>query len=342
MLPVMADPSLADQLLDAHVAYVLDRLSGDALTAEIATTVDDALTGLADVRLDELVDAVEVKRVVRRLVADVPATAAATTLVSAMADAVHEGPPEPFSLGELIGREHVETLVDEALALGPVVQRGLDQLAESPLVATVASRFVARIVGDVLSANRSVAEKIPGVGGLMSLGAGAASRVMGAADKQLEQILGDTAGKGAAFAMRRLNKIVADTLNDPMTRDAALQVWDQYCDQPLAPPRAFLTRDDSQRVAALLQEIVASGAPTEPVGALVDTMVDVFFEQYGEHSLPTLLEDLEVSRDDLVADIAAFAPAVIEGLQRGGHLERSVRTRLAPFYGSDRVTAILS
>lgn len=338
----MAKRAVTEQLLDAQVAFHLARLSGDTLQAEVADAVDDVLAALADVPLADVVDRDRTKAVVRRLVGNLPATAGASTLVSALADVIHDGPVEPVSLSELISREHVEALIDEALGFAPLLRRSLDELAESPLVATMASRFVGRIVGDVLAANRSVAEKIPGVGGLMSMGAGAASKVMGAADKQLEAVLGDTAGKGAAFAMRRLNKIVVDTLADPMTRDAALQVWDTYADEPIAPPAQYVTREDSQRLAGLAQEIAASAAPTEPVGALLDSLVDAFFDAYGEHPPTVLLDELEITRDDLVTDLGALAPGVVEALTRNGVLERAIRERLAPFYASAEVAAILA
>jgi hypothetical protein len=341
MLRPMTHRTLADQLLDAQVRFVLDQLTGDRLAETIARDVDDFLAIAANLRLDALVDAGEVKRVVRRLLATVPPSTAASTLVAAGADVVYAGPAEPFTLSELIAGDHVEVLVDELLAMSPLVERALDEITDSPLVATIASRFVGRIVGDVLQANRSVAEKIPGVGSLMSLGTNAATRVMGAADKQLEQLLGDTAGKGAAFAMRRLNKIVVDTLNDPMLRDAVLQVWEQQSGRPLGDLSRYAGQEDVQRLAGLLQEIVVAGATTEPVGNLVDSMIDTFFVQYGEHPVTTLLEELEVSRDDLVADIQAFAPAVVAGALEEGRLEKLVRDRLEPFFHSPAVTALL-
>ena len=152
---------------------------------------------------------------VRRLLATVPASTAASTLVEAGADVVYDGPAERFTLGTWWRGTTSSSIVDEVLALSPLVEEMLDELAESPLVASLASRFVGRIVSEVLPANKAVAEKIPGLGWLMSFGASAARKVMGGAEKQFEQLLGDTAGKGAVFAMRRLNKIVVDTMSRP-------------------------------------------------------------------------------------------------------------------------------
>ncbi|HSV39370.1 MAG TPA: hypothetical protein VLI04_11480 [Nocardioidaceae bacterium] len=338
----MPSRTLADQLLDAAVQYVLDEVTGDRLHAVIARDVDDVLAVAEHLPLSGLVDAGEVKRVVRKLLASVPASTAASTLVEAGADVVYAGPGERFAAEDLVAQDHVEQIVDEVLALAPLVERMLDELSDSPLVASLASRFVGRIVNDVLSANKAVAEKIPGLGGLMSLGAGAAGKVMGATEKQFEQLLGDTAGKGAVFAMRRLNKIVVDTLRDPMLRDAVLQVWEQQAGRPVTDLSSIASQDDVRRVAALIQEIVIAGAATEPVGGLVDALIDAFFTAYGSYPVNTLLDELDIDRADLVADLQSFIPPVVEAARADGRLEQLIRDRVEPFFRSDAVAGILA
>ena len=227
------------------------------------------------------------------------------------------------------------------MALNDVVAELLDQLAESPLAATLAARFVGRIVNDVVQANRAVAERIPGVGSLVSFGANTAGKMIGAADKQFEQLLGDAAGKGAAFAMRRLNKVIVETLKDPTARDAVLQVFDLYGSEPLPRLSDLGDREDTRRVAGLLQDIVIAGAPTEPVLALIDALVDGFFSVYGEHPVAALIEDLDLTRDDLVEQATAIVPRALAAAHGSGELEPLLRKRLEPFFNSPEVAAIL-
>lgn len=339
----MADAaaSPAARLLDAQVAWLLVELTGPGLEDRVEAEVDALLAIGSRTTVGALVEAEPVKQVARMLLTQVPPSTAASTLVEKAADIAHAGPAERFSLADLIDRENVASLTDEALSMVGLLEEGLDQLSHSPLVATLAARFVGRIVNDVVQANRAVAEKIPGVGSLVSFGANAAGRVIGAADKQFEQLLGDTAGKGAAFAMRRLNKVVVETLKDPTVRDAVLEVFDLYADQPLPRLSELGDREDAQRVAGLLQDIVIAGAPTEPVLALVDALIDGFFEVYGEHPAASLVADLEISRDDLVAHARAIAPRVLRAAVDSGEVESMLRARLAPFYDSDEVRAIL-
>src|SRR5690606_33215586 len=183
-----------------------------------------------------------------------PASAATSTLVSVTADATYDGPAETFTLAEVIEREHVEQALTEAFAHPEALEAFLDQIAESPLVSGVTTRFVGRLVSEVVATNRAVAETIPGMGWLVSLGAGMAGKVVGAADKQFEGLLGDTAGKGTTFAMRRLNKVLLDSLRDPQAQEAVLQVFDMYADTPLGGAERLGDRDGAHRVAGLAQE----------------------------------------------------------------------------------------
>lgn len=337
----MPAPTVAEQLLNAQVAWLVDQLTGPELPDLIAQDVDELLATGSRLPVRSLVGPAEVKSLIHLVLDKVPPSAAASTLVEAAADVAYDGPAENFTLADIVDRENVESLVGEVLGMTDVAEKFLDQIADSPLVAGLASRFVGRIVGDMVQANQAMADKIPGLGSLVSFGTSAAGKVVGAADKQLQQVLGDTAGKGATFAMRRLNKVVIDTLKDPTARDAALQVFDLYADKPVVRINQLGTREDIQRLAGLIQDIVIAGAPTEPVVALVDALVDAFFATYGDLPATTLLDDLGITRNDLVDQAAAIVPGLLAAAHESGELDRLIRARIAPFFSSPAVTAIL-
>ena len=94
-----------------------------------------------------------------------------------------------------------EMCIRDSLRLTPALERGLEELADSPLAGVVASRFMGRIVAEVVQANQAVASRVPGLGPLVSFGTSTASRLKGAADKQFESLLGDTVGKGGTLSL---------------------------------------------------------------------------------------------------------------------------------------------
>lgn len=337
----MSDVRRSERLLDAQVAWLTARLTGDELADLVARDVDDLLDAGSRITLAEVIDAEAAQRLVRTVLAVVPASTAATTLVEMVADVVYDGPADEFTLADVIDRENVERLADELLGSASLLGTALDDLTRSPLVTSMASRFVTRIVTDVLQSNRAMAERIPGVGSIVALGANAAGRVVGAADKQFEAVLGDTAAKGAAFAMRRLNRIVVEILEDPSTREAVLEVFDLYADQPVPHLRDGAERADVQRIAGLLQDIAIAGAPTPPVLALADALVDGLLATYGEHPVAALVDDLGLERDLLVEHATGLAGRALTAARASGDLDRLLRERLAPFFASPEVAAIL-
>jgi len=340
-MAVMSDASTAARLLDAQVAWLVDRVTGDELPRLAEEVVDDLLALGDRLQVGEVAEPAAVRELVRAALTQVPASAAASTLVAVATDTAYDGPPRPVTLAEVVDRDHVESLLAELLAHPDAVGAFLDTIAESPLVAGFTTRFVGRILAEAVATNRAVAERIPGMGPLVSLGSSMAGRVVGAADKQFEALFGDTAGKGTTFAMRRLNKVVVETLRDPAAQDAVLQVFDLYADTPLGGRPRLGGRDDAHRVAGLAQEMAIHALASEPALALADALADGFLAVYADETLTALVTDLGVDRDTLVAHARSVVPPLLAAAVASGELGALLRKQLAPFWESPEVTAIL-
>lgn len=335
-------PPLADRLLEAQVRFHVDRLSGDELTTTVTRLCETLLDAAGGHQIADLVDRSVVKDVVGRALTDVPGSAAVAGFVELAREIVRAGPAEPFPLSDVVDRDQVERLLDEGLALTQSLERALERLTASPLVGAAATRFMGRIVGEALAANQAVADKVPGLGSLMSLGTRAAAGVVGAADKQLDGLLADTAGKGGSLAVRRLNRIIVDTLRDPVTREAVLQVWDLAAAEPIRGLGDAAGADEAAGVVDAARDLVVSILADPHVVALGHAVVDGFFESFGGYTPSELLVELELDRADLVADVVRLAPGVVGTLVESGELAELLRAELAPFYASDEVAGLLA
>lgn len=333
--------ALAQRLLDAQVAFHLERLSGDRLAPTIAALVDRALASGARDPIEDLVDREAAVGAVVRTLRAASTSAAVSGIVEAVVDVLMAGPDERYPVGDLAERAQVEALVDSLLAFHPVVERFVDGLAGVPLVGTTASRFMGRVAAEVLRANKAVADKVPGLGSLMSLGTNAATKMVGSADKRLDGLIGDTMGKGGALAVRRLNRVVVETLRDPVTREAVLQAWDVIAEEDVTGLGEHATRDQVADVADALHDLAITALATDQAGDLVAALVDAFLERFGGYTPTELLAELDLTRDDLVADAVALARPAIEALQASGDLEALLRAELEPFFDSDEVSALL-
>ncbi len=302
---------------------------------------DTLFSAAGEHQIEHLVDRAAIKAIVSRALATVPGSAAVGGFLELAISVVYDGPDDAFPLGELVERDQVEALLDQVLALHPVLERALERLTVSPLVGTAASRFMGRIVGEVLQANKAVADKVPGLGSLMSFGTSAASKVMGAADKQFEGLIGDAVGKGGTFAVRRLNRILIETLQDPTTRAAVLDVWDLLAQEPVVGLERHTTRDEIAGVIDAGHDIAISALASEHVARLGETIVDGFFDRFAGYTPTELLDELDLERADLLADLVAIAPTAVAALRESGDLERILRAQLEPFYSSPAVATLL-
>jgi hypothetical protein len=90
-----------------------------------------------------------------------------------------------------------------------------------------------------------------------------------------------------------------------------------------------------------VHELVVATAASEQVAQLGAAIVDSFFDRFGGYTPTELLDELDLSRDDLVADLVRIAPGAVDALRESGELERILRAELEPFYASAEVTALL-
>lgn len=333
---------LADRLLDVQVQWLLDEVSGDRFAEVVARDVAAVLDIAGTVNAGEVVEAEQLEQTVAVLVDKVGGSAVLADTVGLFADAIYDSiaANEDHTLGELVEREPVEALLQKIVDMHQTQERVLERLTDSPLVATVASKFVDKLVGDFVEVNRQRAEKIPGMGTLMSIGQSAADRARKVAESNT--ILGDIAGKGAMYALKRTNSAIREMLRDAPVHDATMEFWDLHADEPISGLREYLTKKDLDELVLLCYRIAVTTREKEYFGLLVAECAQVFHEKYRDHTLAALLGELGLTGEDIVTEILRYGPAVVEAAKRDGVLAGLIRERLEPFYYSDAVLKVLT
>lgn len=331
---------LADKLLDAQVEFLLAEVTGDRFAEVLARDVAAVLAVGDTIVFGDVVSLEQGEETVATVIDRIGGSPVIADTVGIFSDAIyhHIATNTEYTLGDVVDREPVEALLAKIFGMHQAQERILDRLTESPLVATVASRFVDKLIGDFVQANRERAEKIPGVSSLVSLGQSAANRAKKVADATF---VGDLAGKGALFALKRTNNAIREMLRDAPVHSAAMEFWDLHADEPVAGLREYLTQKDLNELVQLCYEIAVTTREKEYFGLLVRECVEVFHERYREHTLSSLLPELGLSAEDVRTEILRYAPAVIESAKRNGVLAELIRERLEPFFRSEQVLGIL-
>ncbi len=331
---------IADRLLDAQVEFLLAEVTGERFAEVIARDVAAVLSVGETIVFGDVVSLEQGEQTVATVFDRIGGSPVIADTVGVFADAIydHIAANTEYTLGDVVDREPVEALLEKIFGMHQAQERILDRLTESPLVATVAARFVDKLIGDFMQANRERAEKIPGVSSLMSLGQSAANRAKKVADSTF---VGDLAGKGALFALKRTNNAIRDMLRDAPVHSAAMEFWDLHADEPVAGLREYLTQKDLNELVQICYEIAVTTREKEYFGMLVRECVEVFYERYRGHTLTAMLPELGLSAEDISTEILRYGPAVIESAKRNGVLAALIRERLEPFFHSEQVLGIL-
>ncbi|MFI6778946.1 hypothetical protein [Nocardia sp. NPDC050412] len=337
----MSEPGeIAERLLDAQVEFLLAEVSGERFTEVVARDVESVIEVADTLIFRDIVGIDQAKETVRTVIDLIGGSPVIADMVGVFADSIYDNiaANNDYTLGQVVDREPVEALLEKIFGMHQAQERILERLTESPLVATVASKFVDKLISDFMEANRQIAGKIPGVSSLISMGQSAAKTAKKATESTF---IGDMAGKGAVFALKRTNNAIREMLRDAPVHDAAMEFWDLHADEPVSGLRDYLTQKDLNELVLLCYEIAVTTREKEYFGLLVDECVDVFFTKYGDYTLAAMLPELGLSGDDIAKEILRYGPAVIEGAKRNGVLGKLIRERLEPFYTSDVVLGIL-
>jgi hypothetical protein len=326
--------SVADQLLDAQVAYLLAELDDERVADTLTRAVDDVLAVASRLQLGKIADIDVVKEIARRTAQAVGSSPNLESLVGGLADAIYANEGQ-YALGDTVAREPVEALVAQLLAMRTLQDRALERFTESPLVGVVAARFVTTIIGDFVQQNRQRAEKLPGMSSLFSLGQSAASRMPGMG------MISDAAGKSAQFAVKSTKGAMRDMMRDAPLQGAAMELWDLHADEPVGDLRAYLSQQELRELVLIVHDVLVSARDSDLAADLVDIAVDVFFELFAERDLASLLVEFGFGRDDLVADVVRLGPPIAAAAKSDGTLAALIRSRLEPFFHSPEVADIL-
>ncbi|WP_067829621.1 hypothetical protein [Nocardia inohanensis] len=341
----MTEPrEIAERLLDLQVDWIVSEVSGERF-AEVIARDTDAVIGVADtIVFRDVVGIDQAKETVATIIDLIGGSPVLGEMVGSLADTLYGeiATNKDYTLGDVVEREPVEQLLEKIFGMHQAQERILERLTESPLIATVAAKFVDKLVDDLMEANKQMASKIPGVGSLVSMGTNAAKSARKAAEKAGGSFIGEMAGKGAQFALKRTNNAIREMLRDAPVHDAAMEFWDLHAGEPVAGLREYLSQQDLVDLALIIYRIALTTREKEYFGVLVDQGVEVFFEKYGDHTLGAMLPELGLSGESIANEILRYGPAVVEAAKRNGVLAKLVRERLEPFFLSEPVLAAIA
>lgn len=332
----MEQPSIADRLLEAHVAHEVSALRERPL--EVAAAELDRLLAIGEtLRLDDVIHRDLVKAVAAKYVTRHHLPGAIPEIAGEIARRVRAHPANALTLGELVERRQVEELVTVLSELRTLRNQVLRGLVSSPGLHAGVGGLVHGVATGGLRQGLRIARKVPGVGAGIGLGERAAGGLVEGLDRRSREL----AEHGAGVLLAYLGDRAVPDVSDDELRLAVLEIWDAVATRPVSELADAVSDEQLVDVCSALYALWLDLRTSPYITALVDAGIDFFFDTYGGFRLSELLAEFGLDRGDLIEEAERFVPPVTAALDRAGLLEELVRPRLADFYASPAARDIL-
>lgn len=332
----------AQALLDAQVAWWLERLEPKALQPWLEAEIDALLADAAKLKLDDVVRLKTVQEIARHYAADTEPSGAIPELVGEVAQAVQAHPAQRETrLGELMPDKHFKEWLDKLLELKDARHALLHAALSNPVIHTVSGDLLYRGISGYLAEN-SLTKSIPGASSMLKLGKSMLAKATPKLDAAIETTLRKYIQQSLDATLRESEGSLKALLTDAVLRESALEIWASLKNTSVAEIRATVSPEDVEELFVIGYEHWRSLRKTAWYGAMIDAGVEAFFAKYGKTSLTELLAEMGVDRDALIRDALRFAPDAIAGIKKKKLLEPLVRRLLEPFFASESAARLLA
>ena len=325
--------STADKLLEAHIQFEIERLTGKKSEADLGQLVDELWDWASKTTLTQGLDAATTIETTLRWVEQWYLPDTLTVLLGSLSKRlIHLPINQATCLGDLIDDELFEAGIDLVGQMERVRNNLITQATQSPLYSMLISNVLYSGIRDyVASSSEAMQKKVPGMG-LLSKGASALNKrvgLEGAVEERLRGFIKSNAEK----TIRNSRQFLLDALGPEQIRELANEIWVDAQNTQLTVAE-LLEDDEIDRLISFGLSVWHDLRQTEYIQELIREGINGFYDSYGEESLGTILEHLGLDRIKLREEAVNLLPEVLQNAKDNGLMELFLRSRLQAFYSS--------
>ncbi|WP_286815331.1 hypothetical protein [Marinobacter sp. UBA3607] len=336
-------PSLVDTLFEAHVKHEVAALKGAKLKKFLEQEVDELLGYAEKVPLGRLISPEQVMGVIKRIAVNMELDAGIPELAAEMAAEVLKAPVQAdTTLGEILSREQASGFIEEALELRQQRERIISEIMAHPVYQELVSNVVYHGLVNYLYEDNLITRSVPGVGSVMKFGKKMANKAVPGLDETFERRIKAWLADSLPGLIVRSEQFLHRALTDDELRDSVMAAWVSLENQTIAELQDGLGEVELQEFVVLGYDFWLNFRKTAYFEGCARAVVEHLFAKYGDRPVMDLLNDIGVTRDVIVTEVAELGLPIIDVLHKEGYVEALVRRRLGSFYKSAAAKKLLA
>jgi hypothetical protein len=324
---------LAQQLLELHVAHELEALEPETFVAWLRPELELQLEQVKALSLEQFVTAEQVKQVIVRNVVE-------NEIPGAVAELAGEGATRLFGsdmhkntpLKKILSTKQFEDLVDKLLELPEQRKNGINRVIELPIYQDLISGVLYHAILRYIYEENVLSKNVPGVASMLKFG----KRMIDKSAPKLEGAVEDNVrayiASNLVFLLKESKAFLEDSLTEEDIKVSAMELWDVIEGKTMGEFQQGMDSIDLSEFVVIGYEFWKSFRKSKYFKNSYELIVDYFFEVYGSSPLSTLLDDFNITSDQIMQEVELFAPAVLSTLKESGQIEGFLRRRLEAFY----------
>ena len=336
-------PSLVDTLFEAHVKHEVAALKGAKLKKFLEQEVDELLGYAEKVPLGRLISPEQVMGVIKRIAVNMELDGGIPELAAEMAAEVLKAPVQAdTTLGEILSREQASGFIEEALELRQQRERIISEIMAHPVYQELVSNVVYHGLVNYLYEDNLITRSVPGVGSVMKFGKKMANKAVPGLDETFERRIKAWLAESLPGLIVRSEQFLHRALTDDELRDSVMAAWVSLENQTIAELQDGLGEVELQEFVVLGYDFWLNFRKTAYFEGCARAVVEHLFAKYGDRPVMDLLNDIGVTREVIVTEIAELGLPIIDVLHKEGYVEALVRRRLGSFYKSAAAKKLLA
>lgn len=333
--------STAEKLLDAHVKFTLEQLTGDNLRSNIEEELDHALEAAQKVTLNEAVTRRQIKETVKTYAVDLDLHGAIPELTGDIARALYgHGIHDRTDFGDLITDQQFIDILDQVLAMKELREKVIKRSIGNPLFAALVSDVLYNGIKGYISDN-PLTKNSKVAASALSIGKSLLNKATPGLEQTIEDGVKRYIASNIKSTQRQAEKFMRDRIEDDALRERAIELWDENKHQKVSVFRDYVSEREVEEGFVTGYEFWRKLRRTEYYWTTIEVGIDAFFDKYGDATLREVLDEIGIHRDMMMDEAMRYAPPVLQLLKKKKLLEPRIRHQLEKFYLSETARDIL-
>lgn len=331
-----------NELLEAHVRFTLKSYQGRQLDKKISDNIDAIFSYFSNITANDVVDKARITDTIRSVLFDAPLQPQVLDMVYSMIlaavdlELVHK-----TAVKDVLSKDSYDLVANRIAQSGVTRKKIIAQTMESAVYTELISDVLYNgIKGYLLDENFLV--KMPGVSSLIKASKWGLNKSMPGLDASVESTTKPYIHANIKRTIKLSKTILERELDEQGLKHIADGIWKKVRSRKLSTLSRSLDEhscDELIGIGEQLWEDLRTSAFSIDLSA---ELADFWLENYGDQAIIEVLDSVGIGRDGVIAQLQAYAPAIVNNALASGYLESRIRAQLAPFYESKECKQILN